>query len=121
MKTKFLWLFLALVVCLGLGWAGAEERLGIQVYPGAKFDADVSKVVSDAMNVEGYCYRTADGAAKVVEFYKKQPGFRYLGGDEKGGMLKKDRVNVTVQNPWMDLKTGALNKDTLLTISKLIE
>jgi hypothetical protein len=63
MNAKSRWILTAVVFALGLGLALAEEKLGVQVYPGAKFDADVSQVVSSAMNIEGYCYRTKDGVA----------------------------------------------------------
>jgi hypothetical protein len=55
---------------------------------------------------------------KVIAFYKKQPGLNFVGGDQGGGMLRKGNVDVTVQSPWMDTKTGKMEKDTLISIVK---
>jgi predicted transcriptional regulator len=98
--------------------AGAEEKFGIKVYDGAKYDASTSKSVSDAMHINASCYRTNDSVAKVVEFFKKQPGLNYMGGDKENGMFKKGDIDITIQNPWMDMKTGNMMKDTLISIVK---
>ena len=118
MKTKSLALMAAVVLTFGLGLLGAEEKLGVQVYEGAKYDEAVSQFVNESMHVEAYCYRTNDSIAKVTEFYKKQPGLEYVGGDETGGMFKKGEITITIQNPWMDMKTGKTIKDTLISIVK---
>ena len=31
-------------------------------------------------------------------------------------MFYNDKVTVTVQNPWLDMKTGKINNDTLVSI-----
>jgi hypothetical protein len=118
LKTISLTLMAAVVLTLGLGLAAAEEKLGVQIYEGAKYDETVSQFVNEAMHVEAYCFRTNDSVAKVTEFYKKQPGFEYTGGDETGGMFKKGEITITIQNPWMDMKTGKTIKDTLISIVK---
>jgi hypothetical protein len=33
-------------------------------------------------------------------------------------MFRKGNVDVTVQSPWMDTKTGKMEKDTLISIVK---
>jgi len=33
-------------------------------------------------------------------------------------MFKKGDINITVQNPWMDMKTGQHRTDTLISIVK---
>ena len=98
--------------------AGAEEKFGIKVYDGAKYDASTSKSVSDGMQINASCYRTNDSVAKVAAFYKKQSGLDHMGGDAQGEMFKKGDVDITIQNPWMDMKSGKMNKDTLISIVK---
>lgn len=116
-STKIIMLIVALLL-IGVITAGAEEKFGIKVYDGAKLDAATSKFVSDSMSVNASCYRTNDSAAKVVEFYKKQPGLELMGEDKENAMLKKGDVDITIQNPWMDTKTGKMIKDTLISIVK---
>ncbi len=106
------------VALLLAGEARGEEKHGVPVYPGAKYDATTTGAVREAMNIDAACYRTDDDVAKVTAFYKKQPGLKFIGGDAEGSMLKKGTVDVTVQRPWMDMKTGKMNKDTLISIVK---
>jgi hypothetical protein len=100
----------------------AEEKFGVKVYEGAKLDKQTSTQVSEAFSIEAFCYRTGDSLDKVVAFYKKEPGLEFMGGGKgdakEGAMFKKGDVDITIQNPWMDMKTGQLTKDTLITIVK---
>lgn len=96
--------------------AVAEEKFGIKVYTNAKYDASLSQSVSESMSITAVCYRTGDSVIKVTEYYKKQPGMTYMGGNAEGAMFQKGEIDVTIQNPWMDIKTGAMMKDTLITI-----
>jgi hypothetical protein len=98
------------------GGARAEEKHGIPVYPGAKADKDLSASLGKAFKKDAACYRTGDAASKVTDFYKKQAGLTVMGVTSEGGAFKKGDLMVTVQNPWMDMKTGAMMKDTLITI-----
>jgi hypothetical protein len=112
---------LALVVgffLAGIITAGAEEKFGIKVYDGAKYDGVITKNVSDSMSINASCYRTNDTVAKVTEFYKRQPGLAFMGGSQEGAMFKKGNVDITIQNPWMDMQSGNMMKDTLITIVK---
>ena len=107
---------IATVLFLGPPFASAEERFGVAVHPGAKYDDGTSKALKDAMHVEAACFRTGDSVAKVVEFYKKQ-GLNLLGpATNEGAMFRSGKVDVTIQNPWMNMKTGAMMKDTLVSI-----
>ena len=106
------------LLALGIVVSAAEERFGVKVYEGAKLDTATSKAISEAMSIEAFCYRTNDSLAKVVEFYKKEPGLTFIDGDKESAMFKKGEVDVTVQNPWMDMKTGQLTKETLITFVK---
>ena len=98
--------------------AGAEEKFGVKAYDGSKYDASTSETVSESMSINAACYRTNDSVAKVVEFYKKQPGLQFMGGDKESVMFKKGDVDITIQNPWMDMKSGKMMKDTLISIVK---
>lgn len=124
--------FAAIAVCFLLTFAArvsAEEKFGIAVYPGAEFDAATTKVTSTMSSVikGAACYRTKDPVAKVVEFYKKQPALRNRGVSKSSGMFTKGSseecmengcTDVTIQSPWMDLQTGKMNSDTLISIVK---
>jgi len=123
--------------------AGASERgavldpakAGIAVYPGAKADAATSSFLRESLGMTGAAYRSGDGVAKVVAFYEKQTGMKKMPGatGEQAGFsagctgefnkyMKKEiqtcAYQVTVQNPWMDMKTGQLVRDTLISIVK---
>jgi len=52
----------------------------------------------------------------VVAFYKKEPGLEFMGESKEGAMFRKGNVDVTIQTPWMNMKTGQLMKDILITI-----
>jgi hypothetical protein len=118
MRTKSLIVAALLILTAGLTVAGAEEKFGVKVYDGAQYDADTSQFLSSAMKVEGACYRTTATPAQVNEFYKKQPGTTEIHSSPKGGMFKKGNVNITVQSPWMNMKTHEHMTDTLISIVK---
>ena len=118
MKCGKMMAFVAVLFFAGLITAGAEEKFDVKIYDGAKHDVSTSKTVSESMSINAACYRTNDSVAKVVEFYKKQPGMQYMGGDKESAMFKKGDIDITIQNPWMDMKNGKMIKDTLITIVK---
>jgi hypothetical protein len=70
------------------------------------------------MKLTAIAYRTADSVAKVAEFYRKQPLKENPGASKDGVLFMGKGVMVTVQNPWMDMKTGKVNNDTLISIVK---
>ena len=115
MRSVVLAVVLALIA---VSIAGAEEKFGVTVFDGAKYDAATSQLLSRAMSVKAVCYRINDNPAKITEFYRRQPGLKYVGEGPYGAMFQKGNVDVTVQNPWKDLKTGKMNHDTLITIVK---
>jgi hypothetical protein len=115
MRVKGIVLLAVFFIAAGVLVAGAEEKFGIMVYPGAQFDAETTKLVSQ-MGSGAACYRTSDSVAKVTEFFKRQPGIKPMFENKESAMLTNGTVNVTVQNPWMDTKTGKMNKDTLISI-----
>ena len=118
MKRGKIFLFVAAAFVAGIITAGAEEKFGVKVYDGAKYDASTSKTLSESMSIHAACYRTNDGVAKVVAFYKKQAGLESMGESKEGAMFKKGDVDITIQNPWMDMKSGKMMKDTLISIVK---
>lgn len=116
LKVKSLVATLALLATLGA--AQAEEKLGVTVYPGAKHDAATSKAVKEMVGGEAACFTTADPIAKVAAFYKAQ-GLKAIGeAGKESAMFRKGGVDVTIQSPWMDMKTGAMMKTTLVSIVK---
>jgi maltose-binding protein MalE len=118
MKIGNLAVFAFVVLVAGLVVAGAEEKYGVKVFDGAKYDADTSQFLITQMKVDGACYRTDATPAQVNDFYRTQPGTTAVHTDATGGMFKKGNVNITVQAPWMNMKTGQRMKDTLISIVK---
>jgi hypothetical protein len=117
-RTKSFAFAVLLILAAGLTIAGAEEKYGVNVYDGAKYDADTTQFLATQMKVDGACYRTDATPAQVNEFYKKQPGTTEVHTSAKGGMFKTGGVNITVQSPWMNMKTGQHMTDTLISIVK---
>lgn len=118
MKCGKIMSFVAVLFIAGIVTAGAEEKFGVKVYDGAKHDASTSKAVSESMSINAVCYRTNDSVAKVVAFYTRQAGIESMGGNNEGAMFKKGNIDITIQNPWMDMKSGKMMKDTLISIVK---
>jgi hypothetical protein len=114
MKT-LAWIAIAL---LWAAQASAESQFGVTVYPGAKADQGVTRDLKEKLGANGFAYRTTDGVAKVAEFYRKQPSLKELGGDKESAAFSSGPVMVTVQSPWMDMATGKMVKDTLISIVK---
>lgn len=116
MARKLCFIFLAfLVSCVAA--ALAEERFGVRVYPGASYDSITSNKVKQAMGVEAACFRTNDSLAKVVTFYKKQPGLKPMGdATNEGAMFRKNKTDVIIQSPWMDMATGKMMTSTIISI-----
>lgn len=108
-----------LFICAICISAGTDESFGIKVYPGAKLDAQSTKFLKEGLQIKGVAYRTSDPASKVIAFYKSQPGLKFMGGDAKNAMFKKDGgIDVTIQCPWQNMETGQMMKDTLISIVK---
>jgi hypothetical protein len=53
-----------------------------------------------------------------VAFYSKLPGVAVIHTGDKGAMFKLNGVTITLQSPWMNMKTGVRNYDTLISIVK---
>jgi hypothetical protein len=96
----------------------AEMQHGVTVYPGAKADAQVAADLKKAMKITAHTYRTSDPVEKVAQFYRSQKMKEMPGADKQQAGFMKDGVHVTVQNPWMDMTSGKVNNDTLISIVK---
>jgi hypothetical protein len=116
---KYLIALMLFLLAMG-GIAGAEEKFGVGVYPGAKYDSGVTDFLRQ-LSPESAAYRTSDKVEKVMEYYRKSPGCTLVGSTKEGGMFRKGKTDVTIQNPWMDAKTGKMMKDTLISIVKMSE
>jgi len=99
--------------------AGAEERFGVVVYPGAKYDEATSKYMSENMQLTITCFRTNDSLSKVAEFYRKQKGFSTRGDVLKeNAYFQSNTADVTLQSPWLNVMSGRMMSDTLISIVK---
>lgn len=99
--------------------ANAESRFGVEVYPAAKADAAVTKSLNKQLRGDkAAAYRTSDSVSKVADFYRKRPLKEESGTSKEGAMFSGKGVMVTVQNPWMDMDSGKVMQDTLISIVK---
>lgn len=106
------------LAALYIGTAAAESQLGVEVYPGARSAPEVAKVLKEKMRITALTYTTTDSVEKVSAFYRKQPVKEIGVGDKEGATFSGNAAMVTVQNPWMDMNTGKVNNDTLISIGK---
>ena len=113
MQLKSLVLLTAVLVLISITLARAEEKFGVKVYDGAtSINADTWKMACS--KAEAYC--TTDNATKVIEFYKKQPGLKFLPNKFGGGIFAKGPLNVEIETPWLmvDKTTGKEVKCTAI-------
>ena len=118
--NRLIVLFAVLIAAVTLSVpAGAEERFGVAVYPGAKYDDATSKYMSESLQLTIACYRTNDSLDKVAAFYRKQKGLS-LRGDvlKENAHFQSDTADVTLQKPWMNVISGRMMNDTLISIEK---
>jgi hypothetical protein len=100
------------LIALLISTAGAEEKFGVKVYPGAKYSDAETKWRKDQYHSETVAsYRTADGSDKVSGFYKTHAGIK--GGKLLGKVTyfhvtdaaKQETVEIQVM-PSLDPATG---------------
>jgi hypothetical protein len=116
MRTKTCLLILGICLTIMIGIGNAEEKYGIIVYTGAKYDRGASEFLKQ-ISLESAAYRTSDSVGKVGDFYKRQAGFKLIGDPTKeGAMFRKGNVDITIQSPYMDTRTGNMMQDTLISI-----
>jgi hypothetical protein len=116
MKRAGLMILMAALVILTGAFAYGTDTFGVPAYPGGTYDPQTVKALKEMMQLDAACFRTKDSVSSVVDFYKKQGGLKLLHADEKGAFFKKGNIDITVQTPWMDMNTGKMNKDTLISI-----
>ena len=116
--TKQLAVFLlGLTLALAAGQE-IKDVFGVPIYPGAKLDEGTTKFLTESLGMTGKAFRTVDPLAKVAAYYKAQ-GLTEVQVDKQGAMYKKgDTVDVTLQNPWQNMKTGKMENETLISIVK---
>ena len=109
----------AAIAAFAIGTAVAEQQFGVEVYPGAKPEPGVDEFIKTSLKMNGRAYVTGDSVEKVAAFYKKQPGMtQNPNPDSKQAGFSGKNVDVTVQNPWADMKSGKMNNTTLVSIVK---
>jgi hypothetical protein len=131
---------LVLVFCAA-GGAQAEERFGVQVYPGAvrdartdaycsAFNAESVKQARGQQESESQCFRTGDEFTKVVGFYQHEKAVSPLGQPIDKGLQRSalfclhgmkcaslgNGVDVMVSTPWS--AGGEKQQDVLISIRK---
>jgi len=118
MKIKTLAILFSIILVANSTVALAEQKFGVNIYPGAIFDSSATEFVKQ-MASDAACYRTIDDLAKVIEFYKQQTDLKLIDTNKEGGMFRKgEAVDITIQRPWMDMNTGKMINDTLISIVK---
>jgi hypothetical protein len=118
MKSKIKLALAVALIAFCAAALSAEEKFGVKVYEGAKLEKEISEWTSETFSIQAFCYSTNDSVEKVVAFYKKEPGLELMGETKEGAMFKKGDVDITIQNPWQNPKTGQLIKTTLISIVK---
>jgi hypothetical protein len=118
MKSRVTVLAVLIIFIAALAPVSAEQRFGVKVYADATYDGDTSQWVSTNMKVDAACYRTDADPIDVNQFYKKMFGVTEVQTTNHTGLFKKGDINITVQSPWTDMKTGRQHKDTLISIVK---
>jgi hypothetical protein len=107
------------LAALWIGAAGAEQLHGVEVYAGAKPEPSTNQFLKEGLKMDGRAFVTGDSVEKVVAFYAKQPGMKQMpGADAKQAGFTGKGVHVTIQNPWLDVKTSKVNNTTLVSIVK---
>jgi hypothetical protein len=119
MKRLIVIFAVLLVTAVLSATAGAEDRFGAAVYQGAKYDEATSKYMSESRQLTIACYRTNDSMEKVAAFYRKQKGLSVRGEVMKeNARFQSSTADVTLQSPWMNVLSGRMMSDTLISIVK---
>lgn len=107
------------LAALWIGAAGAEKLHGVEVYPGAKPEPATNQFLKEGLKMQGGAYVTGDSVEKVTSFYLKQPGLKQMpGADAKQSGFTGKGVHVTIQNPWLEVKSSKMMNNTLVSIVK---
>ena len=86
---------------------------------GAKPEPATNQFLKEGLKMEGGAYVTGDSVEKVTSFYLKQPGLKQMpGADAKQSGFTGKGVHVTIQNPWLEVKSSKMMNNTLVSIVK---
>jgi len=122
MKTSSV---VAVIVFSGVAAAAdapADRVSGIVLYPGASSAGveGVEKTFKDSGYPTAVCRRTRDSLAKVVTFYRKQPGLALVGepsNDNAAFSGPAAGSSVAINSPWMNPSTLRMERDTMVCIA----
>jgi translation elongation factor EF-G len=109
---------IAVWVVLLAALAGAQEKFGVTVYPGAKEVPSAEKTLASTFHTTAGCYRTSDSMAKVAAFYKQQQGMKLASQTQILFEFTGKGVKVTINSPWVDPTDYSTKNDTLITIER---
>ncbi len=114
MKVKSVLLIAAVVTTLVM-LAGAQEKFGVKIYPGAK-EFPVAEQALANMGITAGCYRTGDSKEKVAAFYRQQPGLRQTSQTDVLFEFEGMGVKMEIDSPWVDTSNFSSQRDTLICI-----
>ena len=101
---------------------GADNVAGIQLYPGSSASGveGSEKIVKDTGYKTVACRHTTDSLSKVVAFYRNDKQLTLLGEPSKdnAGFVSKTGASITINSPWIDMKTLASNDSTMICIAQ---
>ncbi len=100
----------ALAIALASGAALADQKLGVEIYPGSEFlPARTAYLLARTGAADGGCYRAPASVATVTSFILAQPGFQF-----RAGVLRRLGVDVVVRGS--DPKPGTVGPYALLCV-----
>lgn len=83
----------ALALALASGVALADQKLGVELYPGSELLQQRTAYLLRRMGVaDGGCYRAPASVSTVTSFIVAQPGFQF-----RAGVLRRLDVDVVVR------------------------
>lgn len=96
--------------------AWSAEKLGVAVFPSASIDAEATNITKQ-LSGDAACYKVISPIAKVIDFYKKQPGLKQLvppkGEESPATVFQKGQdIQVRIQS------LPANPKETVFCIAK---
>ena len=68
--------------------------------------------------IAGYSLSARSSVDRTLAAQALLAGIAERGADAVGYAYRRGEGTVTIQNPWMDMDTGKLNNDTLISIVK---
>jgi hypothetical protein len=127
MKAKMIEIALSVLLIGITGTAVlAEEKFGVQIYPGAVFDSKTTEAFSGSSGEMAF-YTTKDDIAEVFEFYSNQPGIKPMGtglmptdDGRSGAAFSGDNIMISIERPYLDMSAATFDEETGVT-GKMID